>query len=186
MVYTKDSKSFVARRGGSSPPLGTKNNSYGKVGAYRSPNYRRIGIISCNVRDAVEKWTETQDSPLRRTGGVTGFNSRDKRLFFHNFIFHFSWDFLFGNPKFFVIFAVENFIVMEQKQKKYIVVSDKFYGKPSSICPLSGQVGTNSKLFAYMLYRYLAHWSIATGQGDTIAVSLYKLNKYGDYDAIKR
>lgn len=72
------------------------------------------------------------------------------------------------------------------KQKKYIVVSSKFNGKSSAICPLVGQIGTNSWLFAHMIYRYLAHWSVATGQGDTVAISLYKLNKDGNYDAIKR
>ena len=72
------------------------------------------------------------------------------------------------------------------KQKKYIIVSSKFSDKLSSICPLSGQIALDNKLFAHIIYYYLRHWSIVIGQGNTIAVSLYKLNKYGTYDAIKR
>jgi hypothetical protein len=72
------------------------------------------------------------------------------------------------------------------KQKKYIIVASKFPDKLSSICPLSGQVALNNKLLVYILYYYLVHWSITIGQGNTIAVSLYKLNKWGTYDAIKR
>jgi hypothetical protein len=87
--YTRKTQNLLSQDVGVRVPPWAPNNSYGKVGANRSPNYRRTGMISCNVRNAVGKWSKTQDSPLKRISGVTGFDSRDKSLFFFHNVFVF-------------------------------------------------------------------------------------------------
>ena len=75
--------------------------------------------------------------------------------------------------------------IVELPGKKYIVVSRKFGGINASGCPLVGQVATNSKLFAYYLFRRLCKFSIRYN-AYTIAVMLLKRNEKGRYYAIKR
>ena len=82
--------------------------------------------------------------------------------------------------------------IAEVSGKKYIVSSAKFDGVNASGVPCVGQVATNSKLLAYFLYRRWNRFSLKylrnhdDNFGYTIAVSLYKRNQYGRYDAIKR
>lgn len=71
------------------------------------------------------------------------------------------------------------------KERKYIVVSQKFVGVSSAAIPCDGQIATNSKLLAYILYRKWRRFSLHH-EGYSIAVSLYKRNERGLYDAIKR
>lgn len=76
--------------------------------------------------------------------------------------------------------------------RKYIVSCCKFDGVNASGVPCVGQVATNSKLLAYFLYRRWNKFSMKylhedeDNFGYTIAVSLYKRNKEGLYNAIKR
>ena len=76
--------------------------------------------------------------------------------------------------------------------RKYIISCSKFNGVNASGIPCVGQIATNSKLLAYFLYRRWNKFSKKYLHGDdenfgyTIAVSLYKRNMEGRYDAIKR
>jgi hypothetical protein len=76
--------------------------------------------------------------------------------------------------------------------RKYIVSCSKFDGVNASGVPRVGQVATNSKLLAYFFYRRWDNFSKKylnerdDNFGYTIAVSLYKRNKEGLYNAIKR
>lgn len=76
--------------------------------------------------------------------------------------------------------------------RKYIVSCSKFDEVNASGVPCVGQIATNSKLLAYFLYRRWNKFSMKYLHGDddnfgyTIAVSLYKRNKDGLYNAIKR
>ena len=76
--------------------------------------------------------------------------------------------------------------------RKYIVSCSKFDDVNASGVPCVGQIATNSKILAYFLYR---RWNKFSKKhlheddknfGYTIAVSLYKRNKEGLYNAIKR
>lgn len=76
--------------------------------------------------------------------------------------------------------------------RKYIITSRRFDGVKASGVPCVGQVATNSKLLAYILYnrwnkfasRYL--FRDDNNYGYTIAVMLFKRNKEGLYSCIKR
>lgn len=76
--------------------------------------------------------------------------------------------------------------------RKYIVCCRKFDGVNASGVPCVGQIATNSKLLAYILYRRWNKFSIKTINEDgdnfgySIAVSLFKRNKDGMYHCIKR
>lgn len=70
------------------------------------------------------------------------------------------------------------------KERKYIVVSRRFENYSAAACPLSGQIATNSKIFAYLLYHYLRLYSYK--HYGSIAVMLVKRNNEGTYDIIKR
>lgn len=77
-------------------------------------------------------------------------------------------------------------------ERKYIVVSRKFDGFSAAACPCVGQVATNSKLLAYLLYRRWNRFAKKNmdkkvdGYGYSIAVMLMKRNEGGTYDAIER
>ena len=74
------------------------------------------------------------------------------------------------------------------KDKKYIIVSRVFPNVSAASCPLSGQIATNSKILAYVLYWYLRRFSYkCISKYDTymIAVQLLKKKKDG-YEIIKR
>lgn len=75
--------------------------------------------------------------------------------------------------------------------RKYIISCSKFNGVNASGVPCVGQIATNSGLLAYFLFRRWTKFSKKYLQGEdnfgyTIAVSLYKRNTEGRYDAIKR
>ena len=78
------------------------------------------------------------------------------------------------------------------KPRKYIVVSRKFDGVYAAACPCVGQVATNSKLFAYLLYYSWQRFAEKNiNNGYTIAVMLMKRTRgypYSEiqYEAIKR
>lgn len=70
------------------------------------------------------------------------------------------------------------------KERKYIVSCSKFdYISPAAL-PCSGQISTNSRLLASMLYRFLRKWSYKNY--GSISVMLLKRNEKGTYDAIER
>ena len=70
------------------------------------------------------------------------------------------------------------------QERKYIVVSRKFEYISSAAIPLDGQIATNSKILANILYFLLHRWSYK--YYGSIGVMLVKRNKEGLYDAIKR
>ena len=79
------------------------------------------------------------------------------------------------------------------KPRKYIVVSRKFDGVYAAACPCVGQVATNSKLIAYLLYYRWTRFAWKNqNNGFTIAVMLMKRVQSFDpnitdkYEAIKR
>lgn len=78
---------------------------------------------------------------------------------------------------------------MKMKNKKYIISSVAFPGISAATCPLVGQIATNSKILAYIIYEYLRHFSLDTlekYEKYTIAVQLLKKQEDGSYEAIKR
>lgn len=78
---------------------------------------------------------------------------------------------------------------MKMKEKKYIISSSVFPGISVATCPLAGQIATDSKIFAYILYWYLRRFSykcISKYGKYMIAVQLLKRKENGYYDAIKR
>lgn len=75
------------------------------------------------------------------------------------------------------------------KDKKYIILSRVFPGINETACPLVGQIATNSKILAYIIYEYLRHFSLNSlekYETYTIAVQLAKKQKDGNYEVIKR
>lgn len=75
------------------------------------------------------------------------------------------------------------------KDFKYIIASRKFPMVSAASCPLVGQIATNSKILAYILYWYLRRFSYkCISEYDTymIAVQLLEKQKNGYYEAIKR
>ena len=78
---------------------------------------------------------------------------------------------------------------MKMKDKKYIISSRVFPDVSAAACPLAGQIATNSKILAYIIYEYLRHFSLDTlekYEKYTIAVQLLKKQEDGTYEAIKR
>ena len=74
------------------------------------------------------------------------------------------------------------------KDKKYLIVSRKFPEISAASCPLVGQIATNSKILAYILYWYLNRFSYkCVSKYDTymIAVELLEKKAWG-YEIIKR
>ena len=72
--------------------------------------------------------------------------------------------------------------------KKYIIVSRKFPEISAASCPLVGQIATNSKILAYIVYWYLRRFSykcISKYGTYMIAVQLLKKKEDG-YEIIKR
>jgi hypothetical protein len=77
---------------------------------------------------------------------------------------------------------------MKMKDKRYIIVSQKFPDVSVAACPLVGQIATNSKILAYIIYEYLRHFSLDTlkkYEKYTIAVQLLKKKENG-FEIIKR
>ena len=75
------------------------------------------------------------------------------------------------------------------KDKKYIISSQVFPDISAAACPLVGQIATNSKILAYILYWYLRRISskwLVKNETYTIAVQILKKQENGYYDAIKR
>lgn len=75
------------------------------------------------------------------------------------------------------------------KDKKYIISSQVFSGISAAACPLVGQIATDSKILAYILYWYLRRFSskwLVKNETYTIAVQLLEKQENGYYDAIKR
>lgn len=72
----------------------------------------------------------------------------------------------------------------QAKERMYIVVCRRFGDFSAAACPCSGQVTTNSKLLAYLLYHRWKRFSYK--YYGSIAVMLCKRNEYGKYNAIKR
>ena len=75
------------------------------------------------------------------------------------------------------------------KDKKYIILSRVFPGINETTCPLVGQIATNSKILAYIIYEYLRHFSLNSlekYETYTIAVQLAKKQNAGNYEVIKR
>ena len=72
------------------------------------------------------------------------------------------------------------------KEKKYIIVSQKFQEAPSAACPLCGQIATDNRILAIKLYKWLNKWSRREQNYHSISVSLYMRNNKGLYDAILR
>ena len=70
------------------------------------------------------------------------------------------------------------------QERKYIVACVKFGDYSAAACPCSGQIATNSRLIAEFLYRRWRKFSYK--YYGSIAVSLYRRNEKGLYDAIKR
>ncbi len=69
------------------------------------------------------------------------------------------------------------------KDKKYIISSNKFEGVPAAACPLVGQIATNNKFLALLIYKYLTKFSYK--HYCSIAVQLIKKTENG-YEIIKR
>lgn len=74
--------------------------------------------------------------------------------------------------------------IADVPERKYLVVSRRFDGFSVAACPCSGQIATNSKLLAYLLYYRWNRFSYKHMY--SIAVMLMKRNDKGTYDAIKR
>jgi hypothetical protein len=75
------------------------------------------------------------------------------------------------------------------KDKKYIILSRVFPGISAAACPLVGQIATDSKILAYILYWYLRQFSLKSlvkNETYIIAVQLLKKQENGYYDTIKR
>lgn len=74
------------------------------------------------------------------------------------------------------------------KNKKYIISSRVFPDVSAAACPLAGQIATNSKILANVLYWYLNRFSykcISKYGKYMIAVQLLKKKEDG-YEIIKR
>lgn len=72
--------------------------------------------------------------------------------------------------------------------KKYIISSRVFPDVSAASCPLAGQIATNSKMLAYILYWYLNRFSykcVSKYNTYMIAVQLLKKKEDG-YEIIKR
>lgn len=72
--------------------------------------------------------------------------------------------------------------------KKYIIVSQKGFNISAASCPLVGQIATNSKILAYVLYWYLRRFSykcISKYDIYMFAVELLEKKPWG-YEIIKR
>ena len=74
------------------------------------------------------------------------------------------------------------------KDKKYIISSRKFSNISAAACPLAGQIATNSKILAYVLYWYLNRFSYkCISKYDTYMIAVQLLKKKEDgYEIIKR
>lgn len=75
------------------------------------------------------------------------------------------------------------------KDKKYIISSSVFPNISVASCPLAGQIATDSKILAYILYWYLRRFSykcVLKHNTYVIAVQLLKKKENGYYEAIKR
>lgn len=70
------------------------------------------------------------------------------------------------------------------KDRKYIICCRKFEYISSAAIPCSGQIATNSKLFAKILYKALRKWSYK--YYGSMCVMLMKRNEKGTYNAIER
>ena len=78
---------------------------------------------------------------------------------------------------------------MKMKDKKYIISSRVFPDISAAACPLVGQLATNSKILAYVLYWYLRRFSLKSLEKNetyTIAVQLLEKQENDYYEAIKR
>jgi hypothetical protein len=78
---------------------------------------------------------------------------------------------------------------MKMKDKKYIISSRVFPNISAAACPLVGQIATDSKILAYIIYKYLRRFSLKSLMKNdtyTIAVQLLKKQENGYYEAIKR
>lgn len=78
---------------------------------------------------------------------------------------------------------------MKMKDKKYIISSSVFPDVSAAACPLVGQIATDSKILAYIIYKYLRRFSLKSLMKNdtyTIAVQLLKKQENGYYEAIKR
>ena len=77
---------------------------------------------------------------------------------------------------------------MNVDDKKYLIVSQKFPEVSAASCPLVGQIATNSKILAYLLYWYLRRFSykcILEYDKYMIVVELLEKKPWG-YEIIKR
>lgn len=74
------------------------------------------------------------------------------------------------------------------KDKKYIISSRVFPNISAAACPLVGQIATNSKILAYILYWYLNRFSYkCVSKYDTYMIAVQLLKKIEDgYEIIKR
>lgn len=74
------------------------------------------------------------------------------------------------------------------KNKKYIISSRVFPDVSAAACPLVGQIATNSKILAYILYWYLNQFSYkCVSKYDTYMIAVQLLKKKEDgYEIIKR
>lgn len=72
------------------------------------------------------------------------------------------------------------------KEKEYIISSVKFDGISSAACPLVGQIAVDDEELAYKIYNWLKDWQTKPENIYSIAVSLWKRNGEGKYDAIER
>lgn len=74
------------------------------------------------------------------------------------------------------------------KDKKYIISSRVFPNVSAASCPLAGQIATNSKILAYVLYWYLNRFSYkCISKYDTYMIAVQLLKKKEDgYEIIKR
>ena len=70
------------------------------------------------------------------------------------------------------------------QERKYIVCCRKFEYISAAAIPCCGQIATNSRLVAKMLYKLLRKWSYRNY--GSMAVMLMKRNEKGTYDAIER
>lgn len=69
-------------------------------------------------------------------------------------------------------------------ERKYIVCCRKFDFISSAALPLSGQISTNSKILAKIIYSVLNRWSYRNY--GSMSVMLVERNENGTYDAISR
>lgn len=70
------------------------------------------------------------------------------------------------------------------QERKYIVCCRKFEYISAAAIPCCGQIATNSRLVAKMLYKLWRKWSYRNY--GSMAVMLMKRNEKGTYDAIER